>query len=189
MKIYTGSGDGGRTSLFSGERVAKDHVRVQAYGDMDELNSLLGALISVLGGKTRRFRDPLERIQADLFSAGARLASTATAPEALPPDLEWPSRSAELERSIDALQSGLPPLDAFILPGGHPASASAHVARAVCRRVERRVVTLAAGLPSRGSAGGMEGLLVFLNRLSDYLFVLARAINHIEGIPERTWQG
>ena len=138
MKIYTGGGDKGKTSLFSGERVPQHHVRIEAYGDLDELNSLLGVVAADLPGGENQLRQDLDTIQATLFMAGAWLATTpdSSATGYLTPLTETVSK--ELEGRIDSLSEALPVLKEFILPGGQPVAAMAHVARTVCRRCERR---------------------------------------------------
>jgi cob(I)alamin adenosyltransferase len=188
MKIYTGSGDRGRTSLFSGERVPKHHERVEAYGDTDELNSLIGALTASLPPTLGEIRSELESIQADLFHIGAWLATSPGAPagDLLPP-LD-PARASALERSIDRFDEKLPRLKGFILPGGHLSSAWAHVARTVCRRTERRVVALAAGVTDAAAAEQLKRAIVYFNRLSDYFFVLARHINRTQGLEDILWK-
>ncbi len=203
MKIYTGSGDEGRTSLFSGERVAKHHRRVEAYGELDELGAVLGVLATALPGESADIAAEIQRVQSDLFLLGTWLASSPGAPilDRLNPLAEI--RSAWLEAAIDRMEALLPPLNAFILSGGHPAAAFAHMARCVCRRAERRLVSLLAaestselaaqpgyqadGAPTLAGDSPQEPL-VYLNRLSDYLFVLARHINRLMGVPETVWQ-
>jgi len=187
MKIYTGSGDRGKTSLFSGERVGKDNDRIEAYGDLDELNAVLGALVAVLPEAPPELRAELQAIQADLFCIGAWLATSPGAPAAeslAPIDL---GRSVWLEGAIDRMEEDLPPLTAFILPGGHPSAAWAHVARTVCRRVERRVVRLAGDLPQGEATAPLGRAMIYLNRLSDYLFVFSRHCNHRHGIADTPW--
>jgi cob(I)alamin adenosyltransferase len=186
MKIYTGTGDRGRTSLFSGERVGKDHVRVEAYGDLDELNATLGALRTELPAAGDHLGPELLQIQSDLFHLGAWLATSPDSPARQQLHPLPAERIEQLEQAIDRLQERLPPLSAFILPGGHPAAAWAHVARTVCRRAERRAVALAAA--QTDAAQESPELLVYLNRLSDYLFVLARTINLLAGIADTLWQ-
>jgi cob(I)alamin adenosyltransferase len=188
MKIYTGSGDRGKTSLFSGERVAKHDERIEAYGDLDELNSAIGVLIAGLPPDGDGLRPELHDIQSELFAIGAWLATAPGAPAAaalVPID---PDGAKGLERSIDRLDAGLPPLAGFILPGGHPGAAWAHMARTVCRRTERRVVGLAAGVTDAAAAEQTQRAIVYLNRLSDYFFVLARHLNRIQGVEDRLWK-
>ena len=188
MKIYTGSGDRGRTSLFSGERVPKDNERVEAYGDVDELNSLIGALTASLPRPLGDVQNELQNIQSELFHIGAWLATSPGAPAAvLLPPLD-PAKASALERSIDRFVEKLPRLKGFILPGGHVSSAWSHVARTVCRRTERRVVRLAAGVTDAAAAEQLKRSIVYLNRLSDYFFVLARHINRTQNIEDILWK-
>lgn len=180
MKIYTRTGDGGDTGLFGGGRVRKDHVRVAAYGDVDELNSMLGAARAAAPG----FHDELlEAVQRDLFAIGGHLATPD--PDKVRRALEKAELSAgrivEFEAAIDAADDLLPPLTAFILPGGTSAAAAFHVARTVCRRAERSVVTLA------DTADVPPLFITYLNRLSDLLFTMARLANHREGVGDVTW--
>lgn len=187
MKIYTGTGDKGKTSLFSGERLFKDNVRIEAYGDIDELNSILGALAAHLSDEKEHIAE-LRQIQSVLMQLSAWLATN--------PDSVLIESLAEisteqitcLENAIDRLQKELPVLKGFILPGGHVTAAWAHVARTVCRRSERKVVPLLANLPKGKAAEQYRNLFIFLNRLSDYLFVLARHCNHIQGVPDKLWK-
>ncbi len=179
MKIYTRTGDSGETGLFDGTRVPKSDARVSAYGDVDELSAWLGLVRA--GGVDERIGEMIEQIQRDLFAVGARLADPS---RRIAGRVEKAAVSADdvtrLEGWIDALESELPPLRRFILAGGSPAGASLHVARTVCRRAERAM----AGL----GAGGFEPeLLVYVNRLSDLLFVMARAVNHRGGVAEVEW--
>lgn len=189
MKIYTATGDRGKTSLFSGERIAKDDARIEAYGAVDELNAIIGALMAALPETPQKaeLHGQLSRIQSDLFQVGAWLATVPDSPSTahLPPmtSESW----QRLEKRIDEIQSELIPLNAFILPGGHPSAGWAHVARTVCRRAERRAAALVA--VSGTGAASMENILVYMNRLSDYFFVLARYCNHLAGVEEITWHG
>ena len=176
MKIYTRTGDGGETSLLSGGRVAKDHPRIEVYGTLDELNSLLGLLLAEEIPEAAV--GELERVQSTLFSMGAALAD-AEGRFSHDPGV-W--AAAPLERWIDGMDAELEPLRSFILPGGCRAAAIAHVARTVCRRAER--CATAAG---REPGGLPDGVLVYLNRLSDSLFVLARWLNLRSGVSERRW--
>ncbi len=174
MRIYTRTGDDGTTGLFSGERVEKTHPRVVAYGDVDELNSLLG--VARTAGPHAEVQADLEAVQRHLFTLGADLA-TPVPNERVPrigdAEIRW------IEGRIDAVTLRLPELRHFILPGGTPAAAHLHVARAVCRRAEREVFRMAEG-------GGLAG--VFLNRLSDLLFTLARFENAQSGVAESEWR-
>jgi cob(I)alamin adenosyltransferase len=181
VKIYTRTGDRGETALFGGGRVPKDHLRVAAYGDVDELNSSIGAAMAI---EPVAFESALlESIQRDLFSIGGRLASPdpekvakALVKAAIPE-----SRISDLESAIDRADTELTPLTAFVLPGGTSKAAALHVARTVCRRAERATVAL-------DHAEGVSPLIVtYLNRLSDLLFTLARLANHRAGVADRAW--
>ena len=176
-KIYTKTGDAGETSLFGGKRLSKHHVRIEAYGTVDELNAHLGHLLDRLpDGSARAF---LLEVQHQLFNIGSQLAAD---PEK---DFEMPGISTSdieaVEQHIDRMQSGLPPLKQFILPSGDPDASFCHIVRTVCRRAERRIVALHEQSPID------EEILRYLNRLSDYLFVLARVIIHATGKSEVTW--
>ena len=182
MKIYTRRGDAGETDLFGGPRVAKDELRVEAYGSLDELNAALGQAVAASSGDDVRAR--VREIQGILFDHGAYLATPdaerrkkSNVPEPRAADVE------ELEASIDAFEAELEPLRRFVLPGGSAAAATFHVARTVCRRAERALVSL-----SRREALDPE-LLRYVNRLSDLLFVLARLENRRAGVPDEEWLG
>jgi cob(I)alamin adenosyltransferase len=186
MKIYTRTGDRGETALFGGQRVRKDNVRVDAYGDVDELNSVLGlAGLYVEQAGDAELARHLRDIQADLFTIGANLATPAPEdggrPNAHVPTLN-PARVAEMERWIDAADAELEPLKNFVLPGGTESAAMLHLARTVCRRAERRVVTLSY------EAHIEQDVIVYLNRLSDLLFTLARLANRRAGTPDVPWE-
>ena len=183
MKIYTKTGDGGETGLFGGGRIPKDSLRVAAYGEVDELNAALGLARAL---EPQEFADALlQRIQRDLFTIGAELATPD--PDKLHKALSRTSAAigesdiAALEDAIDGHQSRLEPLKNFILPGGAPKAAALHLARTVCRRAERAVVAL-----SRHEQIS-PAILRYLNRLSDLLFVLARAANAHAGRPDVKW--
>ena len=181
LRIYTRTGDDGHTALFGGGRVGKDDVRVDAYGDVDELNAAIG--FARAADMMPRVDEVLAPVQRDLFAIGALLATPH--PEEHRKQLEKArisdERIAQLEQAIDDGESELTPLKAFVLPGGTPKSAALHVARTVCRRAERGVVRLARG------ADVPPIVIVYLNRLSDLLFVLARVANHRAGAGEVTW--
>jgi cob(I)alamin adenosyltransferase len=180
VKIYTRGGDDGETGLSDGSRVRKDDARVAAYGEVDELNAVLGQVRAQAGpGELDRL---VADVQRDLFAIGAQLADPgATVAGRKPKAAVTAEQVQRLERAIDARERELPPLRAFVLPGGSPLGALLHVARTVCRRAERGVVALAA-------AHAVEPVLVaYLNRLSDLLFVLARHENHVRGVAEDTW--
>ncbi|MEL6676783.1 MAG: cob(I)yrinic acid a,c-diamide adenosyltransferase [Bacteroidota bacterium] len=178
MKIYTKKGDAGKTSLLGGTRVSKDDLRIEAYGTVDELNAHLGWL-----GDQEACREhlPLIRvIQEKLFLVGSLLANDPEKSRFKLPELTEEDVFL-LEKSIDNMNEALPPLKNFILPGGHPANSGAHLARTVCRRAERRVVTLDALQPLQPE------IMTYLNRLSDWLFVLGRVISHEQGAAEIPW--
>jgi cob(I)alamin adenosyltransferase len=179
MKIYTKTGDAGDTGLFGGPRVSKDDRRVEAYGAVDELNAALG-VARARGGDLELVRLVAEA-QDRLFTIGAELATPpgARAQAAVPAIA--PAWIAALEAAIDRFDAELPPLRHFVLPGGSALAADLHLARAVCRRAERRVVALHHAEPVRPE------LLAYLNRLSDFLFVAARVANHRAGLPEIAW--
>ncbi|UCD78407.1 MAG: cob(I)yrinic acid a,c-diamide adenosyltransferase [Desulfobacterales bacterium] len=188
MKIYTGTGDRGKTSLFSGERVSKSDRRIEAYGDVDELNSLLGALATDLQEEDTVLADALQRIQSDLFHLSAILAVTPDSQAMDSIEKMSDNQIRGLEQAIDELEAKLPTLTGFILPGGHTTAAWAHICRAVCRRAERHVIRIADEY-SRGEAADQFQLaVVYLNRLSDYLFVLARYCNQLRGVSDTLWK-
>ena len=181
MKIYTKTGDTGQTGLFGGGRVPKDDIRVEAYGDVDELNAVLGVARSV--EMMPRIDEVLVPIQRDLFAIGALLATPNR--DKMAQHLQKAriddGRIAELERAIDEGEAELEPLMAFIIPGGTPKAAALHVARTVCRRAERHVVRLQREVELPAVA------IIYLNRLSDLLFTLARVANRRAGAGEVTW--
>lgn len=188
MKIYTGTGDHGKTSLFSGERVSKSNPRIEAYGDVDELNSLLGALVAGVTEKSPDLAARLQQIQADLFQLSAILAITPDSPAMDSLAEITAEQITALEQAIDQLDAQLPGLGGFILPGGHPTAAWAHICRTVCRRAERKVTRIADEYVAGRAARQFQMALVFLNRLSDYLFVLARYCNHLQGVADTLWK-
>ena len=179
MKIYTKTGDAGETSLFDNTRVSKADARVDAYGEVDELNACLGAARAA--GVDADLREAIEAIQRELFAVGARLADPASRiAERVTKAAVTNDDVQRLEQIIDRLENEVPPLRRFILPGGSPAGSLLHLARTVCRRAERRVVAL-------GTDAVDPIVVVYLNRLSDLLFVMARAANHRAGVPETEW--
>ncbi len=179
-RIYTRTGDRGETGLFGGGRVPKWSPRVVAYGELDELNAVLGWAVIKLGD--REISSRLVELQSDLFAIGAHLATPPGArTRAHLPDLPR-ARPAEMEGMIDSAEEEVGPLSAFILPGGSEAGAALHLARTVCRRAERAVVELA-----REDEVDPD-ILIYLNRLSDLLFELARLANHRAGVAETPWQ-
>jgi cob(I)alamin adenosyltransferase len=180
MKIYTRTGDEGKTGLIDGSRVSKDNLRVAAYGDVDELNAVLGVVKA--HSQDKFLSDLIHQIQRDLLALGAQLADpkakigTRKAKAAFPE-----AQVKKLERAIDQRDVVLPPLTAFILPGGSPLGSFLHLARTVCRRAERTVISLS-------HEQKVEPVFtVYLNRLSDLLFVLARHANQTSGAPEDRW--
>lgn len=178
MKIYTRTGDAGQTSLRWGERIGKDALRVEVYGTVDEANASVGLALSHLhNGTADDLRAILFRIQRELFDVGADLATPPNREKGEKPKVEE-SLVAQLEANIDQLESGLEPLKSFILPGGTQAASALHVARTVARRAERRLVTLMEQEPVD------PVLLKYLNRLSDFLFVAARAANRAMGASD-----
>lgn len=182
MKIYTRTGDAGSTGLFGGPRVSKDDARIEAYGTVDELNATIG--LARTAGVSENVDSELDQVQHELFSIGAELAT----PDPDQHDLRVIGQQhiAQLETWIDQHENKLEPLKQFILPGGSLAASHLHLARAVCRRSERRVVTLAS-LESDPIEGVSDSVIIYLNRLSDYLFVLSRMVNHESGVAEVKW--
>jgi len=177
MRIYTRTGDTGETGLIGGQRVPKDDVRVEAYGTLDELNAALGLVRCYLPHED--LNALLELIQRQLFDMGAELASP---PERVAQFASIGEAEVQaLESAIDQLEQELEPLRQFILPGGTPAAAMLHLARTICRRAERRVVTLSRHSTVKGP------IIQYLNRLSDLLFVMARVANHRAGVPDVPW--
>jgi cob(I)alamin adenosyltransferase len=187
-RIYTRTGDGGETGLFGGQRVQKDDVRVEAYGAVDELNAVIGVAAAHCADPA--LHSLLLSLQADLFQLGADLAT--------PPEEKtqrgrvsirrMDSTNVErLEAEIDRWESELTPLQTFILPGGHAAAAALHQARAVCRRAERRTVTLRRSASGAAEQSANDPALTYLNRLSDLLFVLSRAANRRHGVTDIPW--
>lgn len=183
MKIYTRKGDGGRTRLFGGLDVPKHDERVAAYGTLDELNAAIGLALALDPGQKLGMGE-LRGVQEDLFVLGSRLAAARPERElerGTIPALDE-GRIEDLEAWIDELDNELPPLDAFVLPGGCDAGAQLHVARTVCRRAEREASALVEDDPSLS-----ESVIPYINRLSDLLFTLARAVNQRAGQPEARW--
>ncbi|MEL6134503.1 MAG: cob(I)yrinic acid a,c-diamide adenosyltransferase [Bacteroidota bacterium] len=179
MKIYTKKGDEGKTSLLGGTRVFKSDLRIESYGTVDELNAVMGML-----GDFPEVAFQLERIRAiqnHLFNIGSHLANDPEKSKFQLPPFD-PIAAQDLEESIDQMNQELPPLKNFILPGGHPASSAAHLGRTVCRRAERRIVALNQESPMD------PAILMYLNRLSDWLFVLSRAVIYKVGGEEILWK-
>jgi cob(I)alamin adenosyltransferase len=179
VTLYTRTGDGGETALFDGRRVSKADLRVDAYGEIDELNAALG--VALAAGVAPDEAAMLEQIQRDLFAVGGTLADPAHRVAGRVQKMAVGQADvSRLEQWIDRLEDSLPPLRHFILPGGSPQGAALHLARTICRRAERRIVSLRVGEVD-------PVLLAYLNRLSDFLFVAARAVNQRAGITELKW--
>jgi cob(I)alamin adenosyltransferase len=179
LRIYTKTGDEGQTSLFDKTRVSKADPRVDAYGDVDETNACLGAARAA--GLDADLTLAVLTIQQELFAVGARLADPSTRIAGrVTKAAVTPAQVERMEQLIDRLEAEMPPLRRFILPGGSPAGSLLHLARTICRRAERRVVGL-------GGDAVEPIVVVYLNRLSDLLFVMARAANHRAGAPETEW--
>jgi cob(I)alamin adenosyltransferase len=188
VKIYTGSGDLGNTSLFSGEGVSKSDLQVEAYGDVDELNSFLGALVAALPPMEVELAEEIKGIQSVLLHIGARLAVTPGSPVSEALEEITREHSKELEGAIDRIDDSLPTLKDFLLPGGHISAAWAHLARTVCRGTERHVVRLSTTQTGTGDSEQLRNVIVYLNRLSYYLFVAARRCNQSYGLPDTVWK-
>lgn len=186
IKIYTKTGDKGETSLFTGQRVPKNDPFIEALGTVDECNCAIGAAIAFLrdDSKFKSIIKQLEIIQHALFDVGAALATPRT--RAANNKLEKTRFDSEeielLEKWIDEMEAKLPALKAFILPGGQPAGSMLHLARSICRRAERTV------LPLNNKAEVADNVLMYLNRLSDYLFVVSRLVNALSNTPETFWE-
>ncbi len=180
MKIYTRTGDGGETALFDGTRVSKADPRVDAYGHVDELNALIGQARAA--GIPRDLDDELDRIQQDLFAVGAMLADPSSRIAARVTRARLSASDVErLEQWIDAAEAELPPLRRFVVPGGTAGASALHLARTVCRRAERHIVSL-------GPDAVPAETITYVNRLSDLLFVLARLANRRANVPDREWE-
>ncbi|MFG0264597.1 MAG: cob(I)yrinic acid a,c-diamide adenosyltransferase [Rhodopirellula sp. JB055] len=194
MKIYTRTGDSGTTGLFGGPRVAKDDTRIEAYGTVDELNAALGQVRSALEQSTTdstdaktalsELHDCIVQVQHELFSIGAELASPH--PDQFDLQVITPPHIERLESWIDAAEQQLPPLKQFILPGGSALASHIHLSRAVCRRAERRVISLADAVQAETPIS--DSVIIYLNRLSDWLFVVSRLVNQIQDVPDQIWE-
>lgn len=180
MKLYTKKGDAGQTGLLGGTRVPKYDLRIEAYGTVDELNANLGLLSDQ--DMAKEYLSLIREVQNKLFTIGSHLANDAEASHFSLPELKQEDIEL-LEKSIDKLTDELPPLKNFVLPGGHPSNSIAHVCRTVCRRAERRVAEVS------NSTELAPLILIYLNRLSDWLFVFARYLSHEAGAREIAWQG
>lgn len=191
--VYTRTGDHGQTSLVGGQRVDKDCVRLESYGTIDELNSHLGLLSAMISGMRQQLPAPdadelaaigrtLLALQNHLFVVGSYLATDSATTQLRSASIVTPEMVSTLEHQIDALDASLPPLRAFVLPGGNMAAAQCHVCRTVCRRAERRIVALSRETEVDAAVG------TYINRLSDFLFVLARKLNIMAGEAEILWE-
>lgn len=186
VKIYTRTGDKGETSLFTGARVPKNHAYIEALGAVDEVNSFIGCSVSFFQ-KEASFKEILAQliiIQHALFDVGAALATprNSSSSSKLEKTRFDRDETTVLEKWIDEMEQQLPKLTHFILPGGHPAGAMLHVARSMCRRAERSII------PLHQTGDVSDNVLIYLNRLSDYLFVASRYLNHILRVPETLWE-
>lgn len=170
MKIYTKTGDKGMTALYSGKRVQKDNIRIEAYGTIDELMSFMGVLVS-----STKDNIQLEDIERTLYKIGCYLANEEATSSGITDD-----NIAQLEQRIDQLDASLPPLHNFIIPGGTTAASMCHVCRTICRRAERRMITLRNSLEDKMD----DNSFIYINRLSDYFFLLARKLNHNDGVQD-----
>lgn len=177
MPIYTRTGDKGTTGLFNGRRVAKDSLVIEAIGSVDELNAVIGLALARIKNKELRIKNNMQEIQGDLFSVGASLANPKS--KTL---VDFEKRAKEIEKQIDEMTKKLPKLMNFILPGGSETGASLHLARTVCRRAERQIVALSKKEKVSSS------VLIYINRLSDLLFTMARFVNLAEKKKEVVWK-
>lgn len=186
MKIYTKTGDKGKTSLFTGQRVSKDNPFIEALGTVDECNSTIGVVLSLMpqDPEFKLYRTQLEEIQHALFDLGASLATPlTTAEKSKIQKTRFDKEETEmLEQWMDEIEVQLPPLKTFILPGGHPAGAMLHLARSICRRAERLTI------PLNHNEEVSDAVMIYLNRLSDYLFMVSRIVNHAANVPETLWE-
>ncbi|MEX1012162.1 MAG: cob(I)yrinic acid a,c-diamide adenosyltransferase [Waddliaceae bacterium] len=186
MKIYTRSGDGGETSLYSKQRVLKNHPIIEAVGTIDECNSAIGTAIAHLPDQSNLepYRNQLLTIQHALFDLGAALATprTSSSSKQIEKTRFDQEEIDQLEIWIDEMDKNLPKLTTFILPGGHPAGANLHLSRSICRRAERNLITI------NQQADVSDKIMTYINRLSDYLFVVSRQINQLLHSPETKWK-
>lgn len=195
-RIYTRTGDNGTTALVGGQRTKKDSTRLEAYGTMDELSSHLGMLVAQMPEDKDHIAISkyIERIQCNIFNICTFLATDTNETPIYPSARLDAKEVDDIEQSIDAMNSELPPLTSFVLPGGCKAAAQCHIARTVCRRAERCIVRLYDEVYHQREEGNTEAydmatiMLKYVNRLSDYLFVLSRKLNIINGTDEKTWQ-
>jgi cob(I)alamin adenosyltransferase len=188
MKIYTGKGDNGTAGLLSGERVPKSHERIDAIGDIDELTSSLGLLRVNLPKENEEIGKEIKRIQSDLLYVGALISTWRDAPVLKKLKQINKEHIDFLEAAIDRVDQKMPPLEHFILPDGHPAAAWAHFARTICRRTERHIVRLSVEIKVGKHPKLLRWVIIYLNRLSDYLYVVGRYCNYLAGIADDVWK-
>jgi cob(I)alamin adenosyltransferase len=188
MRVTTKTGDQGMTGLFSGQRVSKHHIRIEANGDVDELNAVIGVFVAALRQEHSDIFSELQGIQSDLFSLGAWLSITADSSSAMLLSEFSNDFTKNLETAMDRMEKKIPDLNGFVLPGGHGFAAQAHVARTVCRRAERRVVALVDQTDKGMVYNQLQKIVIYLNRLSDYLFILARYCNRMMKVDDVLWR-
>ena len=188
MKIFTGKGDNGTTGLLSGERVLKSHERIDAIGDIDELTTTLGLLRVHLPKEDKEVGKEIRQIQSDLFIIGALISTWRDSPTVQNLKQIDKEHIDFLEAAIDRINEKLPTLDHFILPDGHPSAAWAHFARTVCRRAERHVIRISVEVKVGNPPRVLRWVVVYLNRLSDYLFAVGRYCNHLADIEDDLWK-
>lgn len=181
MKIYTGFGDSGNTALFGGQVVRKNHIRVEAYGSIDELNSMIGLLRAKVSHE--QINELLKRIQSELFVLSSEIAGLDEDARSRLEDSIQQKHARQLEQDIDRLSDTLPSLKSFILPAGNESAALCHVTRTVCRRAERALTALSDAESNR------QELLIYMNRLGDLFFVLARVLNQLGNMEDEIWKG
>lgn len=188
MKIYTRNGDNGTAGLFSGERVLKCHDQINAFGDVDELNSALGVLLALIPEDNEYLIAEILEIQSDLLHIGAWLATARNSTSLSSLKEISDKRVNAMEQAIDRMDATIDPIKRFILPNGNLAAAWSHMVRTICRRAERNVVRLSMEASLGKPPKHLRGVLIYLNRLSDYLFVLARYCNQNMKLPDRLWK-
>jgi cob(I)alamin adenosyltransferase len=190
MKVYTGKGDKGTTAgSVKGQRVAKTDIRIDAFGNIDELNSALGMLRAMMKKESSALNDEIKRIQSHLMEASALIAAWQGSKRRRRFKEIGEEQVRFLESAIDRMDKELPELNEFVVPGDHPLQALAHVTRTVCRRAERDVIRLSCETDGEDAPGKLEGVIMYLNRLSDYIFVLGRYCSHLlEGQEDGEWK-
>ena len=188
MKNYRGRGDNGTAGLFSGERVAKSHERIDALGALDELNAALGVLRASLSKENGELGKEIRHIQSHVLQAGAWIATWRGSPTLKQLKEIGEDHIRFLEAAVNRIDEKLPEIEGFIIPGAHPIAALAHAARAVCRRTERHAVRLSVEVTVGKSPKQLREVIIYLNRLSDYLFVLGRYCNYLSNVPDEIWK-